>query len=372
MLIVDDNTSSSLSQEDICSDMKSWGKLFIEYKSMRGVSVRTIKSYRESLESFFKFVEIHKDGNKMENVGAKFINRFLIQYQSSLAKLKLSKNNVPFHEVEKYNKIILQEEQLLLGRNDMDFEVLSDFENTLLHRASVVKMFLKYISINNEEGHDYQSCFSDIKTLSLKEKDTDCVTVDEMDEVIDLMSNWICVYKSYKQKGKLASAYRDSLMILIYALTGARSEEVVKIKLKDVTPLVYYKKNYYKIFIREGKGGKQREIAIHEDYIKKHIEYLREYLPNGECYLSATFRNGVYTDKSMSPNNIRTFGNYVLQVLGINKSGLHSFRRGYATIRVVNNGIPIAVVAKEIGNSTSVMERFYFKHNATHGLDDGR
>lgn len=370
MTFTDDDNLSPLSQEDIYSDMQAWVSQFLENKEMHQLSPKSIKSYKDASESFLEFIRLYREDNTMENIGAKFINRYLIHYQALLAKSKLDKVIDDVDEVAKYKYIIKIEDERFLGRNDMVFEVLSEFENTLLHRSNVVKMLLKYISENNSSEHNYQTCFHDIITISVKEKDTDFVTVDEMDSVIDLMSVWTTVYKTYKPKGTLRYAYRDSLMILLYALTGARSAEVVKIKLQDITPFSHYNKQYYRIKIKEAKGEHQREVGIQADFIKEHIEYFKQHLPDDKYFLSSSCIKDMYTNKSQHPDNIRKFGNYILKILGINKTGLHTFRRGYATKRVVNDKKPLAVVAKEIGNSAAVLERFYFKYNSEMGLDE--
>jgi integrase len=188
-----------------------------------------------------------------------------------------------------------------------------------------------------------------------------------MDEVIALMSVWTNVYKTHKPKGSIESAYRDSLLILLYVLTGARSAEVVKIKLKEISLFSHNSKEYYSIKILEGKGDKIREVGVEAGFIKQHIEHFKSVLPDDDFYLSSSFSHGSYLNKSHHPDTIRRFGNYILQVLGINKKGLHTFRRGYATRRVVEDGVDISIVAKEMGNSSSVLERYYLKHSARMG-----
>lgn len=370
MNFTDDNTLSPLAQEDIYLDMQAWVSQFLENKEMHQLSPKSIKSYKDASESFLSFIKLYREDNVMENIGAKFINRYLIHYQALLSKQKLDKTKDNADEIAKYKRIIKIKDERFLGRNDMVFEVLSEFENTLHHRSNIVKMLLKYISENNSDGHDYQTCFHDIITISVKEKDTDFVTVDEMDSVIDMMSVWSTLYKTYKPKSTQRYAYRDSLMILLYALTGARSAEVVKIKLQDITPFTHYNKQYYRIKIKEAKGGHKREIGIQADFIKEHIEYFKQELPSDEYFLSSSCIKDIYTNKSQHPDTTRKFGNYVLKILGINKTGLHTFRRGYATKRVVNDKKSLAVVAKEIGNTAAVLERFYFKYNSEMGLDE--
>lgn len=370
MRFVDDDNSSPLSCEDLYSDMKSWIAIFIENKQDHGLAEKSLKSYEDALLSFLNFVKKHSSNNKMENIGAKFVNRYLIEYQSILAEKKFNNAANSVEKLDCYNRVIKQVNKNNFGRNDVNFEVLPEFSNTLLHRTSIIKMLLIYISENNDSDFDYRGCFSDIKTISIKEKDSDFITVDEMDKVIDLMRIWITVYKAKgnKPRQSLQYAYRNSLMILIYALTGARSEEVVMIKLKDISLFRYYGKDYYKIYIANGKGGKQREVAVEEDFIKYHINYLKQNLPSDDYYLSSRYSKNRYLKEHMNPDLIRKFGNDILKILGIEKSGLHSFRRGYAIRRVFDNKKPLAIVAKELGHSVTTLEKHYLIYKSFMGL----
>jgi len=366
MRFVDDSQLSPLSNGSLLEDMQFWVRQILEQKELEKVSQKTLKSYSNALDSFLEFVSKYSDSNLMDNIGAKFINRYLIEYQAQLALKKiekLKKKNIP-GELEKYQRIINQKDEKFLGKNDASFEILDEFQNTLKHRLTVVKILLKYISYNNEEEHDYTAMFRKLVTIKIKEQFTQYITVDEMDSVISLMTIWPDVYKEYKLKSSLRSAYRESLLILIYALTGARSEEVVKIKLSDISLFKHNNRTYYSIKIQEGKGDKIREIGIDAGFIEKHIEYFKNNLPHKDCYISSTYSKGTYKNYPQHPNNIRTFGNFVLRILGINKSGLHTFRRGYATKRINEDGVNIALVAKEMGNSINVLEKYYLKHNA--------
>ena len=365
MKIIDDEALSPLSSGNIKEDMKFWIFQFIEQKEIERVAPKTLKSYKDALNTFMCFVEKYKD-NTMESVGAKFINRYLIEYQATLAKEKIKKLKAEnkIDELEKYDKIISQQETKFLGKNDANFIILKDFENSLDHRLTVVKMLLKYISDNNEEEHDYTVLFRKFTTIRHTEVFTSYITLDEFDEVVALMNVWMEHYKEYKPKSSIQIAYRDSMLLLLYALTGARSEEIVKVKLEDITPISYNNKDYYRIKIKEGKGNKIREVAIESAIIKKHIDYFEHALPSKEYYISSTFICGQYTNKPQHQDNIRRFSNYILKILGIKKSGLHVFRRGYATKRIMYDGAELSMVAKEMGNTSAVLEKYYVKHES--------
>lgn len=361
MQFIDDEQLSPLSSGTIDEDINFWVNQFLENKEVEKVAPKTLKSYRQALDSFQDFVKRHSDNNAIENIGAKFINRYLIEYQAQLAIALLQENKI---SIKDYNIVTKQKDKKFLGKNDALFEILKEFENTLTHRTTVVKMLLKFISENNSDSHDYVIIFHQIAKIKSKEKFTDYLTLQEMDEVIDFMTVWVNVYKKYKPRSSERYAYRESLLMLLYVLTGARSEEVVKIKLEDIKEFEHRSKSYYRIRIQEGKGSKIREVAVEADFIKRHIKFLRAELPENCYYLSSTYSHGAYLNKPHHQDNIRKFGNYILKILGINKSGLHTFRRAYATKRVVQDGVDISIVAKEMGNTAGVLERFYLKHNA--------
>jgi integrase/recombinase XerD len=361
MQFIDDELLSPLSSGTIEEDISFWITQFIENKELEKVAPKTIKSYEQALESFKDFVVLHKDNNTMENIGAKFINRYLIEYQALLASTRYQEDKL---SKEDYETVTRQADKKFLGKNDALFEILKEFENTLTHRVAVIKMLLKFISENNSNEQDYEVIFHQIAKIKIKEKFTEYLTINDIDEVIDFMTIWINVWKQYKPKSSERYAYRESLLMLLYALTGARSEEVVKIKLRDIEEFSHRNKSYYRIKIQEGKGGNIREIAIEADFIRGHIDYLKQELPDDSYYLSSTYSNGTYLNKPHHQDNIRKFGNFALKTLGINKSGLHTFRRGFATKKVVHDGVEISTVAKMMGNTTNVLEKYYLKHNA--------
>jgi len=365
MQFIDDEQLSPLSSGELKEDMRFWVSQFLEQKELDRIAPKSLKSYSYALDTFISFVSKYSTQNSMQGIGAKFINRYLIEYQSSLAAQKLSEGKGLSEDKKKsYKKIVKQKDEKFLGKNDAHFEILHVFDNSLTHRLSVVKMLLKYISDNNEEEHDYTPLFRKFATIKHKEKFSEYITLDEMDQVIALMNVWPNEFKQYMPKSSFWIAQRDSLLILIYALTGARSEEVVKIKLEDLSVFMHNDREYYSIKILEGKGGNIREIGVESGFIKPHIEFMRECLPNESFYLSSVKINGVYVDKFQHQDNIRKFGNKILKILGIHKTGLHTFRRGYATRRVMHDGMDVSIVAKEMGNTISIIERFYLKHDA--------
>ena len=359
MRYIDDDNTSPLSIGDLASDIKGWINLFLDQKELDNADKKTIRSYKNALSSFEDFAKKSND-NTMKEIGAKFVNRYLINYQASLAqKDKLLPNELRI-------KIMKQKDEKFLGRNDAGFYIYERYQNTLNHRLTVLKMLLRYISDNNQENHNYTVSFDGFVKIKIKEKFGDTLSVEEIDRLIDYMIEWPNIYKNeehnYKSLEPDRIAYRDSLLLLIYLLTGARGDEVVKIRLRDISEFELDGEHYYNIKIQDGKGSKIREIPIHKDYIQKFVNYFTKELPNKDFFISSLWnkKNGYY-EKHVSADSMRKFANKIFKKNNINVSGLHTFRRGFAIKKVAHEGVDIAVTAGIMGNSSNVLERFYLK-----------
>ena len=221
-------------------------------------------------------------------------------------------------------------------------------------------MFFRFISENNADGHSFERALKKMVTIRVKDRLTAYLKPKEMLEIIEYLQRWDTEYQTYFPHSDIRYAMRNAFMLLIYALTGARGDEVVKVKLKDIDRDTIDREPYYIISIHHGKGGKVRRIGVEEKYIKKFVEYFSSSLPSGDYYISSTFRSGKYLNKPFHVNNIRKFANIVFEILGYNVTGLHAFRRGYVTMRV-RDGVSVGIVAKEVGNTTQVLEKHYLK-----------
>jgi integrase/recombinase XerD len=359
--LLDDIAEYNLSNPSLTpyKNLKLWLDRWTEELERKKCAKKTIISYIAAANTFLDFVKRNRK-IPMENIGARYINRYLINYQIRLAKSKFDERGLEEGDLE---TLIIEEKQKSIGKNDANFTILEAFENTLSQRLIVLKIFLKFITENNIEQHDYTRLYPRLAKIKIKDKFTDYLTAEELNTVIEYMDMWPQIYKDHKPKSSERYAWRDAFLMLIYALTGARSEEVTHIKLKDISLHKKEGVERYIIKIEKAKGGKKRSVAIKRKHIEKYISYFKRVLPDDNYYISSTYRKG-YTNKPMSSNEIRTFSNNILKGLGINKTGLHSHRRGYVTKRVGEDGANASVVAKEVGNTTAILEKHYLKHTA--------
>jgi len=358
---IDDVAEFNLSVQKITlyKNLKLWYGRWEEELYRNKVSPRTLNSYRFAVNTFLDFAKRNRNV-PMEGISVKFINRYLIDYQIKIARLKAGEGLL-----EKEAVLQIEKESKLnnIGKNDANFTVHESFENTLSQRITILKMFLKFITENNKEQHDYTKLFDKLARIKIQDKFTDYLTVSELEEVVKYMQIWVEIYKDHKPKCSLRNAYRDAFLMLIYALTGARSDEVVHIKLQDISLFKKDGKERYIIKIEKGKGGKKRSVSVKKEYLHKFVDYFSKELPNSTYYISSTYKKG-YTNAPMNPNTIRVFSNNILKNIGINKTGLHAFRRGYVTKRIGNDDVDISIVAKEVGNTTAILEKHYLKHTA--------
>jgi len=336
-----------------------WKERFIDEIKRKKTSEKTIRTYSIAIDTFISFSEKHND-KSISLIGAKYINRYLAEYQLKLLQKKT------FSWPLKDENIVTVKTELAsneLGKNGANFTVFEGFENTLSQRQTIVKIFLKFITENNKDQHDYTSMFKGMAKIKISEKFTDFLTKEEIDRVVSLMQSWPENYMNYKKMNNERYVYRNAALIIIYALTGGRSEEMVHVRLKDIKE--DSENNRYIIKINKGKGGKKRSVWIEKFYFEKFYIFFKGILPSDEYYISSTYSNGGYTNVPMSPGHIRTFGNDILNILGIQKTGLHAFRRGYVTNRIIHGKVDISIVAKEAGNTVAILEKHYLKHNAT-------
>jgi len=359
--LLDDIAEYNLSDTKLTpyANLNIWCKRWKEELYRQKCSQGTIKGYMFGVKTFLNFSKKNRKID-IDRIGARYINRYLIDYQLQLAQTGVLEKKLTEKE---YLLLSKEAKKKTIGKNDANFMVHEVFENTLSQRLTIVKMFLKFITENNKEQHDYTRLFDKLAKIKIQDKFTDYLTEDELGEVVEYMHIWTSIYKDHKPKSSERYAYRDALLMIIYALTGARSDEVTHIRLSDITLYTKNSIDRYIIKIDKAKGGKKRTVGIKRDHIEKFMQYFKAVLPGEEYFLSSTYKDG-YTNKPMSSNAIRGFSNTILKNLGIHKTGLHAFRRGYVTKRIGSDDVDISIVAKEVGNTIAILEKHYLKHSA--------
>jgi integrase/recombinase XerD len=169
------------------------------------------------------------------------------------------------------------------------------------------------------------------------------------------------------RENSLAMGQRDRVIIAIFYGCGLRKMEGTLLNLDDIDL------NKKLVFVRKGKGGKQRYVPI----ASKHAEDIRSYITEGrEWFLHEHYARD-YTRKYakrkqasddeaffISQRGCRMIDFYKLldclkERAGIDKPfGLHSLRHSIAT-HLLQSGMPIEEIARLLGHSTIDSTQIY-------------
>ncbi len=129
--------------------------------------------------------------------------------------------------------------------------------------------------------------------------------------------------------GKLAE--RDSLIILVFAYTGMRRQELLNLCVRDID---FYD---HKIYVVNGKGGKHRTIPIADciyDRLKKYTK-------------SMGVSDRIFP---IQPRRLWKIVSKYARIAGVANFHPHSFRHFYAT-QLVKNGVNLKVVKQLLGHA---------------------
>lgn len=356
------------------ADLEVWVDRFLDDKANADNSVvdQTLVSYEQALQTFVDFA--HNDSlQNIQDISSSYIVGYIKSYQDLLANKALRSEKI---SQEAYSKIMSGEsvnrKRTRRRKSDevMASVVIADeFATTLLHRVTVLKQFLLFVSENNIEQVDLTLAYHrGLPRIKPKKKASPFLTILELGQLVDEMQAWPTKYKKYVPNINEYNAWRNSLLILILALTGMRADEVLHIKLENITELTARddsgnETDFCIIEIESGKGDKPRHVALPKLFIGRHLAFMRSILPGDDYYISAGYKNGGPTRFCLGQSSLYVFLRDTLTRLGINKSGMHTLRRGYATMRLAD-GVDVAKVAIELGHkSVSTTTRFYIVNN---------
>lgn len=169
------------------------------------------------------------------------------------------------------------------------------------------------------------------------------------------------------RENSLAMGQRDRALIAIFYGCGLRKMEGTQLNLDDIDL------NKKLLFVRKGKGGKQRYVPI----ASKHAEDIRSYIMEGrEWFLHEHYARD-YTRKYAKRKEASNDGaffisqrgcrmtefykrlEYLKDKAGIDKQfGLHSLRHSIAT-HLLQSGMPIEEIARFLGHSTLDSTQIY-------------
>ena len=143
---------------------------------------------------------------------------------------------------------------------------------------------------------------------------------------------------------------RDRAMFKVMLRCGVRVEEVANLQLRDLD----LKRN--RIFVRNGKGGKDRVVYVSSDAREAIIEYLRVRRPSRAKRIFLV-EKGPYTGKPISVRGIQKRLEYYAKESGVRVS-CHQLRHTMAT-QMLNAEAEVTTIQELLGhNGISTTERY--------------
>ena len=202
----------------------------------------------------------------------------------------------------------------------------------------ILKCFLEYLFIENILKEDLSIYVPNIKTT----KNRRIPTYLKQDNIEELLKS-ISRNKSVE--------IRDYAIIIIAARLGLRISDILNIKLKDIDW-----KNY-KLSIIQPKTKNLNILPLSKEIGWALIDYITKSRP--KCKNEYLFVKMKYPfDKMTQFNN---FNKYFDKIdANANKKGIHTLRHSLAT-NMLNEDIPISIIASTIGDSIETTSNNYLK-----------
>lgn len=206
---------------------------------------------------------------------------------------------------------------------------------TINQRISAIQAFFKYIHKANIIQVDPSI---GIEYVKLETKETHF-------ELLDLST-----YEAIYADKKIDHAIR--LAILVSAMGGLRTSEICNLMVEDIDFIANT------ITVNQGKGNKTRVVAVSS----KLTDMIKDYMLTNKVEHGNLILNKQH--KPMTENNLQVRFANLKKKKGIDERiHLHSGRHFCATFQV-SNGIPMYMVAKQLGHSSvSTTEQFYLKQD---------
>lgn len=147
--------------------------------------------------------------------------------------------------------------------------------------------------------------------------------------------------------------------LTIMPLCGLRSDEVVKIRLDQMTM-----KDGWIIFTFIGKGGKQRSVPL----LKQGNQVLRRYLTGWRAEQHHKHGNdwlfpGHFSGKHLATRTVRLWVDKLSEQIGVPELSPHTLRKTYTTM-LDAMGVSPLMIAQLVGHSSlKTTSRHYVKHD---------
>jgi len=143
---------------------------------------------------------------------------------------------------------------------------------------------------------------------------------------------------------------RDALIIELALGSGLRVSEIANLKVEDL----YLKRGQSSIYVKKGKGGKDRVVDIGSNLKKQILDFL-DYRTMNTPYLFPSERG-----EKMSRSGIQqVFKKWGKKANIPSHYSIHSLRHTYATNLYKASGYNLRLVQKQLGHSSPSITQVY-------------
>lgn len=219
---------------------------FTSYLLQKGVSYNTIKSYRDSFKLLLKFFLEKKNVAISKISMEQFNKKTIIEF-------------LGFLENEKKNSI-----------------------NTRNQRLSAIHAFCKYVQMENIDFMHYFQEILDIPIKKAPQKIIEYLTPEAMKLILK------------QPNQKIKKEFRDLVILSVLYDTGARVQELIDIKVKDI------RLDDASAILLHGKGKKDRVVPIMKNTKELLKEYIKKFEKQNEQYLFENNASKPFSRKGIS------------------------------------------------------------------------
>lgn len=223
-------------------------------------------------------------------------------------------------------------------------ETLAEFKKTTIkHHASTVRLFLRYLYLENITGVDLSRYIGTVRG-TYHQKLPSFWTKNEVQQLLEAIDK-----NNPNEK-------RDYAMILLVARLGLRSGDIKKLKFKNL----HWKEN--KIIIIQSKTREPLTLPLLRDVGWAIIDYIQNSRPqvdNPHVFLKHL---PPYTELSDKNHLYQTVEKYMLRarlpITSKKRNGMHSLRHSLATTLMEEN-IPLNEISDILGHSSTDSTSIY-------------
>ena len=295
---------------DFADEMEKYKDSFISYNKIADKSINTINTYKNCLNGFVEFCYENNDVISFSNLNQKHITDYFIWLDDLYRK---KQNRKSFTRAKSISS------------------------STKISYLTILKIFFKYITNNNDKLIDLEKILDNYKIAKKKtSKLENFMKESERDKILDYVENRLVKKPEYRYNKN----YRDSLLIKLMLKSGLRISEALNLKFSDFQESD--DGEFYDINIL-AKGGEYQTAYIPKSHIKADFERLLSInLPENYIFTSGC------SDKPISRQNVYSLLARIYRKCGIvNKRGCHILRHSFA-MNMVEKNTNLGVIQKAL------------------------